>query len=525
MEKLGNLILKNTVANYVYLAVRMLTAILLVRITFLGLGQDYYGYWSLLWAVFGYSLLLDFGFGQTVQKYTAEATFSGDMEKYSRILSTVLGSYLIMTFIIICGTIGSAFFIDKIFVLKNETSPDYYRNVFIIFGIGVALVFPSGIFPEVLVGMKKIYLRNYVLIGTKILELAGIYLCFKLGGSLLALAIFVAAINLCTNIIMACIVFTLIPGLKLSFKYFRMKNFREIADFSIFSYLVTIANMIIFKADRIVIGIMVGMGGVGVYQLGTRLPEIQQTLTTQFEENLSPIAASLHKAGDQLKIQEVMLNSTRITSFLTTCVFVVLMLMAEPVLYVWLNITSATSRDVITISYIMIISAFVMVTFRSTGHHFLLMAGKHRLVAGIAISESIVNLALSIALIKYYGVVGVAIGTLLPNIVVSIFLIFPLAVRFVKQSVLAYIFKVYIPIFLISIPTALFLWWINSVFHIKDWNLLLLAVIGPAAGLIFLVTGWTFYVSKDEKTILLNMLRSNAFFRKLVPSPDPDILE
>jgi hypothetical protein len=86
---------------------------------------------------------------------------------------------LIMTMIIICGTVGSAFFIDKIFVLKNETSPDYYRNVFIIFGIGVALVFPSGIFPEILVGMKKIYLRNYVLIGTKVLELAGIYLSFK----------------------------------------------------------------------------------------------------------------------------------------------------------------------------------------------------------------------------------------------------------------------------------------------------------------------------------------------------------
>jgi O-antigen/teichoic acid export membrane protein len=128
-----------------------------------------------------------------------------------------------------------------------------------------------------------------------------------------------------------------------------------------------------------------------------------------------------------------MLNSTKITSFLTTCVFVVLMLMAEQILYVWLNITSTTSRDVIIISYLMITSAFVMVTFRSTGHHFLLMAGKHRLVAGIAIGESIVNLAMSIALIKYYGVVGVAVGTLVTNIIVSMFLIFPLSVRFLKQ--------------------------------------------------------------------------------------------
>jgi hypothetical protein len=105
------------------------------------------------------------------------------------------------------------------------------------------------------------------------------------------------------------------------------------------------------------------------------------------------------------------------------------------------------------------------------------------------------------------------------------FLIFPIAVIFVKQSVMTYIFKVYSPIFLVSIPTALFLWWINSIFVIKDWNLLLLAIIGPVAGLIFLVTGWIFYISKEEKSILLNMLRSNALFRKLVPSADPDILE
>ena len=42
---------------------------------FLNLGDPLYGFWSLLWAVFGYSIIFDFGFVRTVQKYTAEQEY------------------------------------------------------------------------------------------------------------------------------------------------------------------------------------------------------------------------------------------------------------------------------------------------------------------------------------------------------------------------------------------------------------------------------------------------------------------
>ena len=45
--------------NYLRLAIRLLKAVFLTRILLFNLGQDYYGFWTLLWTVFGYILLFE----------------------------------------------------------------------------------------------------------------------------------------------------------------------------------------------------------------------------------------------------------------------------------------------------------------------------------------------------------------------------------------------------------------------------------------------------------------------------------
>ncbi|HCX72161.1 MAG TPA: hypothetical protein DHM37_00400, partial [Candidatus Cloacimonas sp.] len=53
----------NTLVTYSSVFVTFITAIYTTRILYLGLGEVAYGFWVLVWSIFGYSLLLDFGFG------------------------------------------------------------------------------------------------------------------------------------------------------------------------------------------------------------------------------------------------------------------------------------------------------------------------------------------------------------------------------------------------------------------------------------------------------------------------------
>ncbi|MCP3967882.1 MAG: hypothetical protein GY750_19600 [Lentisphaerae bacterium] len=258
MEKqYGRTLLTNTVTNYIKVGAKLLSAVFLTRIIFLNLGNDFYGFWTLLWAIFGYSLLLDFGFGKTVQKYTAEAKFTGNQNRFNQIISAVFFSYLLMAVIICLAALLMSSDLQGLFNLDCDIHEPYFQKVFMIFGLGIALVFPTGIIPEILTGLHKIYLRNYVIVVNCVLELAGIWLILHHGGSLLAMTVFIACLNLSTNLVMSVIVWRQMPGLRLTFSGLKWSIFKEIADFSLFAYMLTMANMVIFKTDRIVLGAMV----------------------------------------------------------------------------------------------------------------------------------------------------------------------------------------------------------------------------------------------------------------------------
>jgi O-antigen/teichoic acid export membrane protein len=495
LENLGKTLFKNTLSNYIVLLWRMLTAIFITRMLFLNLGEMNYGFWALLWTVFGYSLLLDFGFGQSVQKYTAEAGLTGDMNKYSKLISTVTGTYLLMSLIIVILAGVLALFLEEIFSIGTDNLA-YYKMVFFLFGVGTAFIFPSGIFAEILVGLKRTDLKNCVMFFNVTFQLAGIYLIFKLGYSLLTLALFSTILNLMTNLGMASIVFRIMPGFHLSVRKFSMELIKEIAGFSIFAYLITFAKMIIFRTDKIVLGIMLGMPAVSIYQLGSRISEIMEKLTVQFQENLGPVAASLYKAGDTERLKWVLLGSARITAFISTGVFLILYILSRQILFVWLRVESL---EVALIACILVFSTYVIVLFRSAPEKFLLMAGRHKLLAAVGMIESIANIILSIYFVYLIGAVGVAVGTIIPSVIFSIFVILPASAKLSGLSIFFSMRKIYFPVWMIGIPSAIILILADHWIPLEEWNLIKLGFFAGTAGGIYLLTGMLFYITEDEK--------------------------
>ena len=511
MSELGRILFRNTATNYVILVWRMVTAIVVTRALFLGLGEERYGFWALLWAVFGYSILLDFGFGQSVQKYTAEESNHGDMERFNRIIATVVGGYCLMSLLIVLATLALAPFINHLFALKSLYGLVYYKKAFVLFGLGTALVFPTGVFPEILVGLNRQDWRNYVLFVNITLNLVGICLILHFGQSVIALAVFITALNLLSNLAMAAMVRRLLPGFRLSPRLFKLKNVREIAEFSAFSYVITLAKMVIYRTDRVVLGAMLGMSPVAVYQVGTRVPELMESLTTRFQENLAPIAAALHKNREDERLKAVLLNSCRFSAFLGTGAFVVFYFLAAPILHLWLEVTSA---EAFAIAHIMIASVYVMVLFRSAPEQFLLMAGKHRLLAGILVAESVLNLALSVLLVWLMGVTGVAWGTLIPHLALSVLVVLPATARLGGVGLWEYFREALLPMCLIGAPPALLLAAAVHKIPLQSWSLPALAVAATLAGVLYLGLALLLVLKEHEKLKILEMLPS-ALRRRL----------
>jgi O-antigen/teichoic acid export membrane protein len=86
---------------------------------------------------------------------------------------------------------------------------------------------------------------------------------------------------------------------------------------------------------------------------------------------------------------------------------------------------------------------------------------KHKMSAICAIGEGIANLALSIILVRWYGIYGVAIGTLVPSLVVHLVLWPSYVSKLVGLSYSDVVWRVWAPVFLSSIPFAIATYAVN----------------------------------------------------------------
>jgi len=418
-------LLKNTATNYLSMFVRFVQGILVTRWLISNLGTEYYGLWAMLWSFFCYSLLLDFGLGVAAQKSTSTELWRQDIDKYNRTVSTVFSFHLVMSVLIILGTLFGACFIRLLLKLPDGADPSYYRYCFLCFGIGSALVFPFGMFPEILVGLQKLYLRNYVTIVSKLLELAGILVIFSLGGGLITLILFTLILTALTQWSMMIMTWRLIPGFRLSLKPDR-NIFREIYRFSSSIYLIALARMVWGRGIIMLITIFCGLSATAIYQLGGRLPMLMSQLTGPYQENIAPVTALLHSRRKQHKLAIILLNTMRWNSFLATGMTVGIMIYAGVLIRFLFKVDFPEAT---LICRVMAISIYVGLIFRTIPDKYLLMADNHKFLSKIILGESAFLVASSMALMPFFKEAAVVYCSLAAKLIFTGGFILPRMIR------------------------------------------------------------------------------------------------
>lgn len=438
----------NTLSNYGKMIIGIFITIFLTRILFLGLTREEYGFWALLWSIFGYSLLLDFGFGTSIQKYTSECSTTKDWNKYNRIVSTIFFNYAFFAILIAAFSVILSFNLQRIFGFHAENIM-YFRKVLIIFGIGSALTFPFGFFAEILRGLQKMHARNLIQITFITLNFVGMALMIHFKLNLVGMAFVAIGTNLGASLSMMLVVHRFIPEFKIRWQHYDRSLLRSVMGFSVYAYLITFTNIIIMKTDQLVISIFGSVAMVAVYQISIRLADTYQKFSAQFLDNLGPVSATLFAAGNKSKMTEIMLQSNRLMGMISTLLLIPLLVYVKPLLNLWLNLNDTAG---IICAILLLLSMYILLFFRSSSVYVLLMANEHKILARIAMIEAVANLGLSILLmhtlpgilsnwgyqIKDSAIIGVALGTIIPNVILAFSFNIPKACRFAQISILEY---------------------------------------------------------------------------------------
>jgi O-antigen/teichoic acid export membrane protein len=115
----------------------------------------------------------------------------------------------------------------------------------------------------------------------------------------------------------------------------------------------------------------------------------------------------------------------------------------------------------------------------------LLGSGRHKFVAAASIVEAVANLALSVALVPKYGILGVALGTAIPVWIVNLGFIVPAGCRTAGLRVTMFAREVLLPCLLAAMPAAMLCVWLRATAAPRTLSAVIAE--GAAVGLLYVV--------------------------------------
>ena len=503
-------LLKNTFTNYIGMLVRLLQGVLIVRWIIADLGEAQYGLWGLLWSFFCYALLLDFGMGAAAQKVTATGLWRNSIERYNRTVSTILCTYLLMSLVIIIITLIGAYFVVDLLKLDGVDSGlvSYYRACFICSGFGAALIFPLGVITEIVVGLQKMYLRNYINIVSKVVELAGIIIIFALGGGLLTLLVFSLIIIGVGQLALLYCCYRDIPGLRLRITLDWI-IFKEIFHFSGAAYIISVMRMVWERGPAILLGAFCGLESVSTYLLGCRFPVMMIMFTGPYQENIAPLSALLHSHRKQSSLAAILLDSMRWNSFLATGLAIGVIIYSRVLIRALLGVESDAA---VLISRITVVSVYLWLIFRFIPERYLLMAERHKFLAVTYIIDSVLFVLLSVLLLAAgvsadTGAYIIMITSILSRLFSTMALILPCMLKDTGLRLGAVLLETVFRPLLFSIPVILLALaeYILLMERINDFVLLCIA--GLSCGPLYLFLAYRGMVSAPEKAAVFKKIK------------------
>lgn len=451
--------LKNTVTNYFSMFVRLVQGILVTRWLISHLGEAQYGLWIMLWSFFSYALLLDLGFGVAAQKVTATELYKKDIEKYNHTVSSIFFSHVSMALLILPLTFAGMYYVRELFHLPVDATAEYIefcREALLLSGLAATVVFPLGVFPEILVGLQKLYLRNYIIIVSKIIELAGVIIIFTLNWGLFKLLMFVMVVMGATQLAMLVAVWRNIPKFRIRLA-FDKEVFKGIFRFSSAVYIISIGRMIWERGMFLLISIFCGLAPVGVFQLGSRIPFLIQQVAQPYVENISPISALLHSRNRTMHLAQILMRAIRWVNFFAAGATVMVLIYAPRIIIMLFDVDSPEAAF---ICRLMVVFVYFLLVYRFIPEKFLTMAEEHKFLAHVQSFESGFFIIISIIglLIKPHELVVVG-AMMLTKFIGTAGFVIP---HLVKRSNMKWRFFILYSLFepvLLALATGMFCYW------------------------------------------------------------------
>jgi O-antigen/teichoic acid export membrane protein len=321
-----------------------------------------------------------------------------------------------------------------------------------------------------------------------------VYACLRRGLGLVTLALIQLAFSSIRLLGGKILTRRLYPHLPLGHQFWGRSEVRLIFSYGFYSFLLQLAGSLILYSDSVVIGAFSDVRWVTFFAIGGSLIDYTRSLIGGISQTVSPMMSGLEARGQESDLRGVFLTAARFATLLAFPVGLTFVLRGHSFIGLWMGPHYADlSGQILAVLAVTVFFAGANHTVGAT----ILGLGKHKALVPIQVAEGLCNLFLSILWVRHYGILGVAWGTVIPNLFPSL-----LAYPFYMRRVLGVPVLQYYLINLIRPAIAMIPFAVSSYVLNRFWPAHHLAqfFLQVAACLVIGILGaWFFCFSREER--------------------------
>lgn len=497
------------ILSYAIIGLNMLVAIFYTPIVTSKLGQSEYGLYQYVKSIIDYMTLLDLGLGNAIIIFISRTIKNNDKKEENKLFTLFFMIYSIVSIIaVIIGII----LLCNVEILFNSTITieeiQKAKVLLAILVVNIAISFPGSVFSNTINAHENFIFIKALNIIKIILQPIILIPLLYLGYGSIVLVLYATIANLIVILInyIYCR-----KKIKIRFNFEKIdKNiFKSIFGFSIWIILKEIIDKVNWSLDNFLLGKISGIVSVSIYSIASQINHIYiQTSTAISGVMLPNVTKKNEEKNDNMKyMNELWIKTGRIQLFIVGLILSGYIVFGQQFILLWVGKEYQESYIVGCALMIPMIISLI----QNVSGSILQAKNKHQFMTIIYTIMAVLNVILSIPLIKKFGPLGAALGTGISLVIGNIIIKNIYYYVSIKLDVKNF-FKSILPTMIGQVILGLVSFIVVSKLSINSWLLLFIGI--AIYTIIYSIMIFSLFMNKYEKDLINNLLYKLKIKRK-----------
>lgn len=381
------------------------------------IGLTHYGLWLLVSSSVGIFYVADFGMGTATLRHVAERHARGDSHGLGQVVSTSLAFFVSLGIGLTLAYLGCMALVWPHLDIPPADTRLAVTMLLWAAGSAFLLGLPLNLFGTILLGIQRADVANALQLAQAVVRVLSVIVLLQAGFGVLAVVVADALIGVGTGCCYVLACRRLLPQARVAVSLVSRTLLVSMTPYSLRVFAMSLSALAIFQTDAFIVGAFLPVAMVTIYTGAYRIYQVCRQITYALINPLVPDAARATALDQPARVQALLSRGTKYSNGLTLLLAVPATLFAKPLLVAWAGADFGEGAAALQV---------LLLSLLANNNHlvaFALLTGVGRIGAYLRYQTlwAAANLALSLALVERIGLVGVALGTALPVVVLEPF--------------------------------------------------------------------------------------------------------